>query len=280
MGYNYGMGGSTGDDGFRGSNPSGSMMITYYMKKRHIFGDMNLEVYNPEGELIKTLPAGKRKGINRVKWMMRMEKPKVPSSVKLIGNAMIGPEYPPGDYTVKIIKNKDTISGTVKVEYYENPHHSIADRDERFTTLMKAYDMLEDLAYLDNQIKEIRDQAEQKADSVSGSTSKKLLALSAEMDNLRKEMIATKLGRITGEEKLRERLSNIYGGVMGYDGKPTRSQIDGLAELKVQKMDFEKRVAEVIEKQLPPLNKKLEKTKVGSIKITDRNTFMEEGKKS
>jgi len=278
MGYNYGMGGSTGDDGFRGSNPSGSMMITYYMKKRHIFGDMNLEVYSPEGELIKTLPAGKRKGINRVKWMMRMEKPKVPSSVKLIGNAMIGPEYPPGDYTVKIIKNKDTIRGTMKVEYYENPHHSIADRDERFTTLMQAYDMLEDLAYLDNQIKEIRDQSKQKADSVSGSTTKKLLALSTEMDNLRKEMIATKVGRITGEERLRERLSNIYGGVMGYDGKPTKSQIDGLAELKVQKMDFEKHVAEVIEKQLPPLNKKLEKAKVGSIKITDRNTFMEEGK--
>lgn len=275
MGYNYGMGGSTGDDAFRGSNPSGSMMITYHMKKRHIFGDMSIEVYNPEGEKIKTLPAGKRKGINRVKWMMRMEKPKVPSSVQLLGNAFVGPEYPVGDYLVKIIKNKDTVQGVVKVEYYENPHHSMTDRNYRQKVLMEAYNMLEDLAYLDNQIKEIRDQSSQKADSVSGSTTKKLLVLSKEMDGMRKEMMATKVGRITGEKRLREHLGEIYGGVMGYDGKPTQSQIDGLSELKLQKQDFEKRVNDVIDNQLPSLNKKLEKSGISNFKLTDKESFME-----
>lgn len=275
MGYNYGMGGSTGDDGFRGSNPSGALMITYCMKKRHIFGDMSLEVFNPEGEKIKTLPAGKRKGINRVKWQMRMEKPKVPSSVKLLGNAMAGPEYPPGDYLVKIIKNKDTIKGLVKVEYYENPHHTIADRNERHQVLMEAYDMLEDLAYLDNSIKEIRDQSLQKADSAMGSTSKKLLLLSEDMTDLRAQMMATKVGRITGEERLRERLGNIYGGVMGYDGKPTQSQIDGLAELKLQKQDFESQLDVIINDRVKGLNKKLVKSDATPIHITDRKTFME-----
>ena len=43
-------------------------------------------------------------------------------------------------------------------------------------------------------------------------------------------MMATKVGRITGEKRLRERLGDIYGGVMGYDGKPTRSQIEALPE--------------------------------------------------
>ncbi len=279
MGYNYGMGGSTGDDGFRGKNPSESMMITYYMKKRHIFGDMTLEVYNPDGEKIKTLPAGKRKGINRVKWMMRMEKPKVPSSVQLLGNVMVGPEYSIGDYTVKIIKNKDTIQGTVNVEYYENPHHSIDDRNYRHEVLMEIYNMFEDLAYLDNQIKEIRDQSAQKADSVSGSTAKKLMALSKEMDDIRKEIMATKVGRITGEKRLREHLGEIYGGVMGYDGKPTQSQIDGLKELKIQQQDFEKQVQEIITNQLPEFNKKLEKAGVSAFHLTDKRNFMEDDKK-
>lgn len=279
MGYNYGMGGSTGDGGFWGSNPSGSMMITYYMKKRHIFGDMTLEVYNPEGEKIKTLPAGKRKGINRVKWMMRMEKPKVPSTVQLLGNAFVGPEYPIGDYTVTIIKNKDTIQGTVKVEYYENPHHSIADRNLRHNVLMKAYNMLEDLAYLDNQIKEIRDQSAQKADLVSGSTAKKLQLLSKEMDEIRKEIMATKVGRITGETRLRERLGEIYGGIMGYDGAPTQSQIDGLEELKAQQQDFEKRITEVINEQIPPLDKKLKKAGLSSISINDKVSFLKKDEK-
>ena len=275
MGYNYGMGGSTGDDIFWGSNPSGSMMITYYMKKRHIFGDMTLEVYSPKGEKIKTLPAGKRKGINRVKWAMRMEKPKVPSTVQLLGNAFAGPEYPVGDYGIKIIKNKDTIHGTVKVEYYENPHHTLADRNKRHEVVMEAYNMLEDLAFLDNQIKEIRDQSIQISDSTSGSLAKKLKTLSAEVDAIRKEMMATKVGRITGEERLRERLGEIYGGVMGYDGAPTQSQIVGLEELKLQQKEFENQVAEIIEKQVQPLNKKIEKAGYSLISITDKEKFME-----
>ncbi|NOY51963.1 MAG: glycosyl hydrolase [Chlorobi bacterium] len=275
MGFNYGMGGSTGDDGFRGSNPSESLMINYYMKKRHIFGDMSLEIYNSNGEMIKTLPAGKRKGINRVKWRMRMEKPKVPSSVQLLGNAMVGPEYPPGDYFVKIIKNKDTIQGNLKVEYYDNPHHTIADRDKRHEVLMEAYNMLEDLAYLDNKIIEIRDQAMQKADSVPDPTSKKLKSLSKEMNDLRTRMLATKEGRITGEERLRERLGEIYGGVMGYNGMPTKSQIEGLKELKLQKKSFEQQVDDIIKNKLPSFDKKLRKAQITPFHITDKKSFME-----
>lgn len=30
--------------------------------------------------------------------------PKVPSSVQILGNAMVGPEYSPGVYSVRIIK--------------------------------------------------------------------------------------------------------------------------------------------------------------------------------
>jgi len=275
LGFNYGLGGSTGDDGFRGSNPSETMMITYYMKKRHIFGDMSLEIYDSKGKKIKTLPAGKRKGINIVKWQMRMEKPKVPSSVQLLGNAMSGPEYPPGEYTVKIVKNKDTITGTMKVEYYDNPHHTNADRDMRHEIVMEAYNLLEDLAYLDFQIREIRDQAKQKADSVSSSLSKKLINLSDKMDETRSKILATKEGRITGEERIRERLGEIYGGVMSYDGRPTQSQIDGLKELDQQIEELEVEINNLIKDQLPRLNSKLEKSKLAGFNLTSKDDFMD-----
>ncbi len=276
MGFNYGMGGTTGDDGFRGQNPSETMMITYYMKKRHIFGDMSLEVFDAKGNKIKTLPAGKRKGINRVKWQMRMEKPKVPSSVQLLGNAMVGPEYAPGEYSVRIIKNKDTIMGNMMVEYYENPHHSSADRDKRHQIVMEAYNLLEDLAFVDNQIIEIGKQARQKSDSVSGSMSKKLIALADNMDELRSRILATKEGRITGEERIRERLGEIYGGVMSYDGKPTQSQIDGLEELKQQINEIEDSLSELQNNQISKFNSKLAKSGVTPIKTTGREAFFKE----
>lgn len=274
LGYLGGYQSFNGDDDFRGRNPSSVVNITYYLKKRHIFGDMFIEVYNPEGELIKNLPAGKRKGINRVEWRMMMEKPKVPSSVKLLGWAMQGPSYPPGEYLVKIIKNKDTIQGFVEVEYDKNPHHTIADRDERHTLLMSAYNMLENLAYLDNKMIEIKDQSTAKADSVDGKLQKKLKLIAQEMTNTRSQILATRVGRITGEERLRERIGNIYGGIMSYQGKPTQSQSDGLAELEVQMAGFEEKISTVELEALPDINKKLEKAGIKKIKLTDKESFL------
>jgi photosystem II stability/assembly factor-like uncharacterized protein len=278
LGYLGGVQAFNGDDDFRGSNPSSVVNITYYMKKRHVFGDMFIEVFNEAGDKIKTLPAGKRKGINRVEWRMVMEKPKVPSSVQLLGWAMQGPSYPPGDYRVNIIKNKDTIQGTVKVVYDENPHHTTADRDERHKYIMQAYYMLEDLAFLDNQIIEMRDQSASKAASVKGSLSKKLTELSTEMADLRTQILATKEGRITGEKRLRERIGDIYGGIISYQGKPTNAQIKSLEELNGQMEGFEQQVNEVVSETLPALNTKLVKADIPEIKLTEKDTFLDKEK--
>ncbi len=43
-----------------------------------MFGDLKLEVYDGQGALVSTLPAGKRKGINRVLWPMRLKQPRMP----------------------------------------------------------------------------------------------------------------------------------------------------------------------------------------------------------
>ena len=65
--------GSTATASSLGRSPSESAVITYYLKKRHVFGDLKLEVYDAQGKLVATLPGGKRRGINRVEWPMRVE---------------------------------------------------------------------------------------------------------------------------------------------------------------------------------------------------------------
>ncbi|HMU44693.1 MAG TPA: hypothetical protein PKA80_15445, partial [Ignavibacteriaceae bacterium] len=51
-----------GDDEFTGRNESETAIITYYLQKRHVFGDMFIEIYNDKNEKVATLPAGKNKG--------------------------------------------------------------------------------------------------------------------------------------------------------------------------------------------------------------------------
>ncbi len=263
-----------GNNGFTASNPPNTVMINYYMKKRHVFGEMHIEVYNSNGEMIKRLPAGKRKGINRVAWNMSMKPPKVPASVQIMGAVFQGPEYPPGEYLVKVIKNKDTIQGTVSVEYDNNPHHSTADRDLRQQTVMEAYNMLQDLAYLDLQLREIKKQAEKLAKQTKGKLNKKLLALAANTEATRKEIVATKEGRITGEKRLREKIGELYGGVISYLGKPTDSQLSGIKELQKEMNPYLADMEDITHNQIPALNKKLLKEGLPGFSLTDKETFL------
>ena len=48
--------GSNGDAAFVGPNPPGDAVITYYQQKRHIFGDLKIEVLDAAGKLVATLP--------------------------------------------------------------------------------------------------------------------------------------------------------------------------------------------------------------------------------
>ena len=55
---------------------------------------------------------------------------------------------------------------------------------------------------------------------------KQLQSLLPECDALRSKIVATKEGgMITGEERIRELLGQLYGAVTGYDGKPTDYQV-------------------------------------------------------
>lgn len=266
-----------GDDEYTGSNPPMSCMITYYLSKRHVFGDMYIQIYNDKDSLIKTLPAGKRKGINRVEWELMMAPPKVPSSVQMLGGAMEGPTFPPGDYKVKIIKGENTYEGSIKVIWDPASRYSAADRDLRQSKVMEAYNLLQELAYIDRQIIEIRDQARANATlTASKSTRKTLTELADRMDKWHGEISPVREGQITGEERLRERLATIYSGIMSYQGRPTESQTERLEVLKLDVNGYKDKVNLVRETELPFVNSNLEKEGLKPITVISFEEFMKE----
>src|SRR6267378_279420 len=95
---------SEGDASFTGENPAGGAVITYYQRTRHLFGPIRLEVIDAQGKVVDTVPATKRRGLNRVSWTMRMPAPRVPRAAQLAFNASQGPRVPPGTYTVRLTK--------------------------------------------------------------------------------------------------------------------------------------------------------------------------------
>jgi hypothetical protein len=264
-----------GDGDFVGSNPPESATITYYLKDRHVFGDLKIEIYNPEGKLMATLPAGKRKGLNRVQWFMRQKPPKVPPAPNLAGPALFGPMVPEGTYTVKLIKDQETFTGEVKVVADPKSPHSAADRALQQQAAWKLYGMQERLAFIDNVVTDARDQAKGRATKLPGddAVAKELQVFADKLDSLHKTMVATREGAITGEEQLRERIVELYGWVTQFGGRPTQSVLDRIPVLEKEIDSANSALEAIIGNELAGMNSKLAGKKLDPIKVMTKEEY-------
>ncbi|HUW91813.1 MAG TPA: hypothetical protein VMV74_01510, partial [Bacteroidales bacterium] len=233
-----------GDAEFTGLNPSSSATICYYLKKRHVFGEMFIEIYDSEGTFLKKLPAGTRKGINIVRIATSMDPPKVPKSPNILGEAAFGPEYPVGKYTIKLVKGAETFTTDLVLNDSPDWKHPAADRKLQRETLMKAYNLLEELAAIDQKILDARDSLKVNEGTAKGSRLKKIQSLISTCDEMHEKISATQTGEggITGQVRLRENIAEVYGAVGGYAGKPTNLQIKALDNYDKQVRDFGDRI--------------------------------------
>lgn len=268
----------SGDQEFVGRNPSSAAIITYYLKKRHVFGDMYLQIFNEKGEKVSELPAGKRKGINRVKWATRRKPPKVPASQSLDYQAAFGPSLPPGQYTVKMVKGDQTYTAKMSIAFEEKSMHTIADRQAQLEATNKAYDMLEELSFVAKQVTDIMEQSKDRASKTKNTVLQgKLTELENLMDAQRKEMMATKkTTAITGEIRLREKLSELYSAISGYDGKPTDAQLNRLTAIDAEMKNIQSMVAKLLSGNIATINEQLTAEGLQAIQPTTREQFDKE----
>ncbi len=265
----------TGDDEYVGDNTPEAAWITYYLKDRHMMGDMKIEVYDSEGKLISTIPAGKRKGINRVPWYMRLKPPKVAPSPQLGYGPMVGPTVPEGTYKVKVLKGNETFDSQIQLKADPTVPYSAEDRKIQFETSMKLYEMQERLAFLADQIVSVRDQAKDRAGKLQkgDSLAKNLTNFANRLDALHKSIVATKEGYLTGEEQLREKVVELYLFVSLHAGRPTQSQLGKLAVLNSQLDQANAKYEAIVNKELPQLNSGLTAKKLEQINLITKEEW-------
>jgi hypothetical protein len=102
----------------------------------------------------------------------------------------------------------------------------------------------------------------------------RLRRASAEVEAFRTKVVATKEGgAITGEERLREFLAELYGNVVGYEGRPSQTQMqraDGLArELAEVVKSFDTWVT----KELPAVNSGITNERLEPVKLLTREEW-------
>ena len=267
---------ANGDAAFVGPNPPSDAVITYYLKKRHIFGDMKVEVFDQTGRSLGTVPSSKRRGLSRLTWSMRLKPPRVPPAASAAFGAAFGPRVLPGTYTVKMSKDKDVFTMLLRVGPDPRTKHTAEDRKAQFDLAMRLYEALGDMTFAVDRINGVRLALDEEAAKLSASDplAPRLRTASATVDELRKKIVATKEGgMITGEERLRENLTDLYGNVVFYDGRPSQTQVERTDALARQLADVVKDFDAWTAKELSGLNADLAKQRLDPIPVLTRGQW-------
>jgi photosystem II stability/assembly factor-like uncharacterized protein len=253
-----------GDDEFVGQNPGDAANIVYYLKRRHMFGDMMVEVYDEQGSLVNTAPGGKRRGLNRVPFPTRMKPPKVPAAGSLVQSpgAFTGPRLPEGTYSVRLIKGNDTYESSVTLVPDPRSTATPEDRRVQYETALRLYGMVARLGYLVDALVGLRDQARERAEAIGrGRTVGRLNQYADRLEEFRAQIVSTSdAGMWSGEEFLREKLVDLYGAVNQYEGRPTDSQLQRMEVMEAQLAQAEERFAQFTGRDLENLNRQLERS--------------------
>jgi photosystem II stability/assembly factor-like uncharacterized protein len=259
-----------GDETYVGPTRSNEAFIDYYQKRRHIFGDLKIEILDQDGKLVDTIASSKHRGLNRATWSMRLKAPTVPPAATALFQAAVGPRVLPGTYTVKLTKGDQVYTESLKVVLDPRATYTLADRKAQFDLTMKLHKLLGHMTYAVDAIEGVRDSAKANAAKLpeKDPLRARLQQLSQESEGLRSKIVATKEGgAITGEERIREHIGKVYGNVNGYEGRPTDYEVaraDSLAhELEDVIHDFQNMTA----KELPAINAGLQKKKLGTIPV-------------
>jgi len=272
---------SNGDASYVGNNSPDAAVITYYLKKRHIFGDMKIEVRDTAGRLVGTIPSTKRRGLSRVTWSMRLPPPRVPPAASAAFSAAFGPRVLPGTYTVKMTKDNKVY--TLPLQLVPDPRetHTPADRQAEFALANRLVSLLGDMSFAVERMNAVRAALGDRASKLPAGDplAQRLRDASASADVMRKKIVATKEGgMITGEERLRENLTDLYGAVVFYDGRPSQMQLDRTAAIGHELADVVAAFDAWSAKDLASLNAELGTKKLQPIVLITRQDWEGVGK--
>jgi len=232
----YGDAGFPGTGAWNGGNPPSVQSIEYYLKDRVSTEEMKIEIYDESGKLIKTVPATKRKGINKVYWDLRMAAPKIASGgSKADFAALVAPMVLPGPYTIKLkLGNAEYTQAIKLVHDSTNRHFTLKDRQVQYATAMELYHLHERLAGTVDDISGNQKILADNMGKVKGARARKLLEeYNGKLEALRGSLLATRQKSIfADEQRLRERISDVYLAVCTQEAPPSNLQLERVAVLK------------------------------------------------
>jgi hypothetical protein len=218
-------GGTSSELEFVGENPNSSAQLVYYLKKRHTFGKMDMEIQDMSGKKITTLIPGKQKGINIVSWNYSTKNPKVATAKTISYGGFTSPRVQAGNYKVVLTKGNEKYEHVFEVKNDSKSVISDNERTEQAKVTKQLFAKNEELAYMVYELDELialNSKIIEKNPKVLKANGK----IDSEFNSLKGTMVVTTGDMYVGAAapELREKLSAIYATVASQFDAPSPSQ--------------------------------------------------------
>ena len=268
-------GGTSSELQFVGSNRNRNAKVIYYLKKRHTFGKMKMEVIDQYGNVVSELSPGKSKGINIVDWNYMMKVPKMATGKTFTFGGFTSPRAPAGTYKVVMTKGKEKYETELVVKYDESSLLTKEERETHAKVTKKLYDLCEDLAHQVYQMDEMISFGE-KLSADNPAMKKPVDALLKQVNELKNKSVITTGDNYVGaaEPQLRENLATLYSKVAAGYTPPTPSEMDNLKFLEQQFDEGKKTLENITAGSWSKLIKKAEKAGVEIPTMQSREEYL------
>lgn len=265
-------------DSYAGPNATEMAVVQYYLKGRLNTGNVTVEIFDPSGKLIASMPGTKRKGINFVRWDMRSAPPKAANGVLVRGEfgvyaGFIGQLVEPGTYKVRLKAGDYMDEGTLTL--VPDPLQPELDYAKRRANSNELYAMVEKLGLLEAKVQHLKDSVDQRLSAAKSNKLKTTLSeYSGKLDAFRKTITETIESKgITGEQQLRARLGKLYVMTEMSDNMVTKSILDGAIVIREELQEAQTKADGYFTKDLNRLNAALKKEKLEPLKVLDEKAW-------
>lgn len=258
---------------FVGENSSKEGKIVYYLKKKHIFGKMTIEVQDKNGKKLAELNPKKSKGINIVTWNGKIKQPKLAKGKTFSFGGFTSPRVPTGTYNVVMKKGKKTYNTTITLVNDPKSKLTSKERKQNHETTMKLYDMSQDLAYFVYEI----DQILNKADEVSKKGGTKVAKpLQTDLNRLKEKLVTTSGDNYveSPEPMLRGKISKLYSKIASGFQAPSSSELENMKLLEGKFNDAKKELSNIKSKRMKKFNKFITKKKIAPVQLKSFEEFL------
>jgi len=260
---------------FVGQNKSDAARIVYYLKKRHTFGKMTMEIQDMDGNKIASLNPGKSKGINVVNWHFNTFNPKMAAAKTIAFGGFISPRVPAGNYKIVINKGKESYEQIIETRYDENSITTLADRKEQEALTTTLFNMVEDLAYIVYELGETQTLTQSIMDT-NANGKKQAKKLFNALETLRKDLVVTSGDNYvaSAEPELREKMGDLYSNVASANDRVSGAHKQNFELISEDFNQALKRYESIMQKEGKKFYSILEKNNIALPIIQSKEEFL------